>query len=132
MANRRADRSSTGQAVQTKSVMPRSKNRSAKLGASWSERISDLSGVTPDSQALEKTNFGTRSMRPSSLAVMSLPPVKTQPDFRGSPSTPGGGAAGGGAARGAAPLVPAGEAPPGLPRVPLDVGAVAGEVEHVE
>jgi hypothetical protein len=49
----RAATSSTGHAVQTKLETPRAKNDSAKLGARSSERRSDSSGVTPDSQAVD-------------------------------------------------------------------------------
>ncbi len=64
-AKSRAARSLTGQAVQTKFDTPRAKNDSAKLGASPGARWLARSGVTPDSHAFEKTNFGMRSIRPS-------------------------------------------------------------------
>jgi hypothetical protein len=54
--------------VQTKLLTPRAKNSSAKLAVAESPRPAARSGVIPDSQAFEKMNGGTRSMRVSSLA----------------------------------------------------------------
>ena len=54
-----------------------------ELGASSGVRSSARSGVIPDSQALEKTNFGMLSIRRSSLTESRSPPVKIQPEDEG-------------------------------------------------
>ena len=64
---------------------PRSKKASAKEGARLSERRSGRFGVMPDSQALEKTNGGRRSIRLSSRDEVSRRNdfVDCAPFFRG-------------------------------------------------
>ena len=66
--------------MQTKLETPRRKNDSAKLGARPGVYRSPLPESTPDSQALEKMNLGTRSTRFSSYAESRWSRPKIQPD----------------------------------------------------
>ena len=69
--------------MQTRLATPRAKNDSANVGGRSTDRLSVRSGVTPDSQALEKMNWGIRSIRLSSLAVSRPPSLKIQPEADG-------------------------------------------------
>jgi hypothetical protein len=57
--------------------------RLGEAGSQVDVAMARSSGVTPDSKAFEKMNFGMRSTRRSSLALRRSSPVKIQPDRDG-------------------------------------------------